>query len=84
MNTSGIKKLKNQNKLQSENISVMKVGKDHVIGMSHIYTQSCNYSLLCTSLLGGYILCIPMEDLNNIIHNDRKLQQEMKDYAVQE
>lgn len=65
-------------------MAVMKIEKDHVVGISHVFSNISNFSLICRSITGGYVLCIPKDDLNIIINNDSNLEQEMKNYAVQE
>lgn len=54
----------------------MKLGKDHIIGLSPLYRKRVsNYSLLCSSLHGGYALMVPMDDLEAILQSDERLDQ---------
>ena len=51
----------------TQKLSVMKVGKDHLISISHIFNPISNSSMQCCSIEGGYLLCIPVCDIKAVL-----------------
>ena len=63
----------------------MKLSKNHVIGLSQLFRDGVSsYGLLCSSLQGGYVLVIPMDDLHMILEADSHLEQQFKSHALKE
>ena len=80
---------KSENKLNKNNHipnqSVIKIGKDHVIGLSHIDQKTpSTYSLICKSLAGGYILTLDASEVQNVLQNNHGLKQEFDEYIAEE
>ena len=63
----------------------MKVGKDQVIGLMQLYNQRISgYSLVCSSLKGGYVLTLPIDDIEEVLSTQSSLNQQFKLYALEE
>lgn len=64
---------------------LMKLTKDHVIGLSQIYcNRVSSYSLMCNSIHGGYVLAIPINDVEKVLNMDDEINAEFNNYAIEE